>query len=351
MLPADDGVVWYSIGHDLLQAIVAVTVETFMMAIYTTLVVKATMLLVRRRSYTRNSVFLCTCCGIHAMFILVLSLWIIDIHNVVSEIQNTMLPPLSGSSLADAYAATRSASLRLAAVEDALYAYMSNIGDGFIIWRVYALWSAGRERYVFLVPLTFLVCSFAISAMLTYCTAVEGANIVLGTFQNPAFCRDMQTASYAMTLATTGVATLLIACKAWKYYRTCREIFGGRSRQTRAQRIMLLLIESGVLYMLFFLVQVVESVDSVAKSINEHPSVAFGFTVFEFNTSIFVVRAYRPGTHIERARAYSCLVDTATSDRACIPRSSSCSRTPNTPCSDQSQARALRTAGPPAEEH
>ena len=55
----------------------------------------------------------------------------------------------------------------------------------------------------------------ATSLMLTYCAVHSGDGIVLGSFQNPPFCRNIQTASYSMTLATTAVATALIAYKTW----------------------------------------------------------------------------------------------------------------------------------------
>lgn len=51
--------------------------------------------------------------------------------------------------------------------------------------------------------------------MLTYCAARLGSDIVLGTYQDPAFCRNIQTASYSTALATTGVATALIGYKTW----------------------------------------------------------------------------------------------------------------------------------------
>lgn len=51
--------------------------------------------------------------------------------------------------------------------------------------------------------------------MLTYCAARLGADITLGTYQHPAFCRNIQTASYSTTLATTTVTTVLLAYKTW----------------------------------------------------------------------------------------------------------------------------------------
>ena len=108
--------------------------------------------------------------------------------------------------------------------------------------------------------------------MLSYCAARLGANIALCTYQHPVFCRNIQTASYSTTLATTGVATILIGYKTWyvpgadarpgivhidddglsrEYRQTHLEAFGKMSRQTRTQKIMLMLVESGVIYMLF----------------------------------------------------------------------------------------------------
>ncbi|KAI0766691.1 hypothetical protein BD413DRAFT_150275 [Trametes elegans] len=259
-----------------------------MIAIYAMLVIRATLFFMRREPRpTRVSII--ACAGVQIMFILALVLWIIDIYNLVSEIKKTLLRLNPSRPLADSYSTAHSEILRLAAVEDALYAYMTNLGDTFVIWRVYALWSTSRAwRTVLALPLVLLLCSFAMSITLTYCTVRQSGHIVLNTFRHPAFCRDIQTASYAVTLATTGVATILVAYKAWEYQRIYRKAFGKHSRHTRVQWVMMMLVESGILYMLFFLVQVVKSLDPVVKGIDEHSAVAFGLTVYDFSTSVIV---------------------------------------------------------------
>lgn len=97
--------------------------------------------------------------------------------------------------------------------------------------------------------------------MLTYCVAVVGSEIVLGTFQKPAFCRNVQTATYAMACATTAVATILIGLTTSNYRKSIKPtlrntmvLSSGSKRQRRGQveSILLLLVESGVLYFLFF---------------------------------------------------------------------------------------------------
>ena len=57
------------------------------------------------------------------MYGLALALWMIDIHNVITEIQMTLLST-STDSLDDIYFAAVSKVLRLLSVEDVLYAYM-----------------------------------------------------------------------------------------------------------------------------------------------------------------------------------------------------------------------------------
>ena len=66
-----------------------------------------------------------TCLAVFIMYGLALSLWMIDIHNVVTEIQTTLLAPVASTgSLANAYSDAVSQILRLSSVEDVLYAYM-----------------------------------------------------------------------------------------------------------------------------------------------------------------------------------------------------------------------------------
>lgn len=284
MSASTDAVIWQSIGHDLIQTIVAVTVETFLIAVYSVLVAKTTcLLLVRHR--TRASLY--TCCSVLVMFVLAIALWIIDVHNLVTEVKMTLLST-SGDALSDDYAAAVSSILRLASVEDTLYSYMTIIGDGIIIWRVYAFWCNGRDRYALLIPLAFLLGSITTSVMLTYCGARLGADIELGTYQHPAFCRNIQTASYSMTLVTTTVATILITLKTWQYRRTYLAAFGTLGPRTRTLGVMIMLIESGVLYMLFFASQIIISVGSVNARIEQNATLTFASTIEEYISSLIV---------------------------------------------------------------
>ncbi|KAI0713421.1 hypothetical protein C8Q76DRAFT_731352 [Earliella scabrosa] len=305
MSSSDDAAIWRRVGHDLIQFFVAVTVETFFIGIYTVLVFKTGTLLLYvplasfrspashhcspSRGKRGTMVSILTCASVFVMYAIALVLWIIDIHNVVVEIRMMLIrASTSTDSLGDVYSTTVFKVLSLTSLENVLYAYMSNIGDGIIVWRVYAFWSIGREKLVLLIPIACLLGSIASSMVITYCAARLGADSVLGTYQHPVFCRNIQTTSYAMALATSAAATLLIAYKTWEYRNIHHEAFGNTLPQTRTQKIMMFLIESGILYVLFFLVQVIMSLESVNESINRSLALTLAFTVYQFITSLIV---------------------------------------------------------------
>jgi hypothetical protein len=57
------------------------------------------------------------------MFVLAVALWMVDVHNTLTEVRGTLVSP-STDTLANKSAAATTNILRLAAVEDILYSYM-----------------------------------------------------------------------------------------------------------------------------------------------------------------------------------------------------------------------------------
>jgi hypothetical protein len=259
---------------------------------------------------------LLTLLAILIMFAISIVLWALDMADFIMEIKLSFIvdPDLPLSA--------RLGNARLfifpnIAAIDALYAYMvsfhsgsysvqtqpgilqSLIGDGIIIWRVWNLKSYYRPWVIF-IPLALLFGSLGKPSlrafmqsthlesvptlMLTYCVAKVGSEIVVGTFQvrtshlnkfgvpffdisysldlqKPAFCRNVQTATYAMACATTTTATILIGLTTWNFRKAIRPLLSGnvvasegtrRRRRSPVENILLLLVESGILYFLFF---------------------------------------------------------------------------------------------------
>lgn len=191
-----------------------------------------------------------------------------------------------------------------------------------------------------------ITCEIVATLMLTYCVAVVGSEIVLGTFQKPAFCRNVQTATYSMACATTAIATILISVTTRNYRKSIKPtlrntmvVSAGSKPKRRGQveSVLLLLVESGVLYFLFFVrlfslppvhlsnirpqaIQVVCASPRVQAWISTKPGVAFAFTMYSYCSSVIVVSPHlHPSFGLSRL---SCR------DRVFTQPSSSSSHTP-----------------------
>ncbi|KAL0568481.1 hypothetical protein V5O48_013500 [Marasmius crinis-equi] len=222
------------------------------------------------------------------MYIFHLTLWILDLVNLVTETRIALIdnPELD---MKTKYDLAKQAVIRRAAVIDALYSYMTILGDIVIIWRVYAFWALGNWRLALVAPVVLLLGSTITSFLLTFCVARLGGEVLLGSFRSPAFCRGIQTASYVTPAATTLISTILIGVKAWidSNEGVIRRV--GASKKTSVEKlIIMVLLESGIAYFLFFTAQSILSLQSVNNSIEPHGNLSFATTVFTFQTSAFV---------------------------------------------------------------
>ncbi|KAG6825241.1 hypothetical protein H0H92_004304 [Tricholoma furcatifolium] len=219
------------------------------------------------------------------MFLVTFILFAFDVMNFVTVIATTFIhnPTVS---LAQRYANAEARTFHFATVTDALYAYMTTLGDTIIIWRVYAFWGHGRQRWVLFILWALLFGSVVTDILLTYCVGKLGTQIFDGAFKNPAFCRDIQTTSYAMPAATTFAATVLIGTATWEYIRTVKPDLRRVSNMTRVEKVMLLLVESG--FVLFKLAQVIGNIPSVSSGISTRADLGFADLVFSYSTSIIV---------------------------------------------------------------
>ncbi|KAJ7259130.1 hypothetical protein B0H12DRAFT_1070062 [Mycena haematopus] len=275
----DETATLQSIGSDWVSGFAAITNETAWLTAYAALVFQAGFLLVQkeRRKYAVPIVLL---------FLFAVVLWTLDLVNFISEGKITLIQqpdePIE-SKLNNALDFI----FRIAAAQDALYAYMALVGDGIIVHRVWKLRAYQRIWIFFLLFSTLL---------LTYCVASVGEQIILGRFEKPAFCRNIQEVSYIMPLATTGVATILIGIMAWNHGRATRLLQSsytdgsGRRKKHHAHSytILILLVESGVFYFLFFLIQVLGIVPSVNNLIDSNATLSFLFKMFSYCTSVIV---------------------------------------------------------------
>ncbi|KAJ7631890.1 hypothetical protein DFH06DRAFT_1223167 [Mycena polygramma] len=280
-----------SIGLALVKDFVAILNETILLTVYGVLVLKTTLVLLRKGGRKRST--LPTLLAILVMFAISVILWALDMADFIIEVKLSFIddPDLPiGARLGNALS---SIFPKIAAI-DALYAYMSLIGDAIIIWRVWNLKSYCRP-WVIIVPVAVLFGSLVATLMLTYCVATVGIDIVTGTFQKPAFCQNVQTVTYVMACATTATATIFIAFTTWNFRKAIKPMLSKTGvtngettcrRRSPVENVLLLLVESGVLYFLFFTIQVVGIVPRVHDWIETQSGVAFAFGMYSYCSSV-----------------------------------------------------------------
>ncbi|TBU53347.1 hypothetical protein BD310DRAFT_830322, partial [Dichomitus squalens] len=104
------------------------------------------------------------------------------------------------------------------------------LGDAIVWWRVCVI--CGGHRSIYMVGFFLLA-------------ATCGIGILIFRFQ---------LAATVVSVALNAIATSLIGLKAWseKYRRTMRSHLSGASYRTRVGKVMALLVESGVIYIIIW---------------------------------------------------------------------------------------------------
>ncbi|KAJ7137111.1 hypothetical protein C8R44DRAFT_869192 [Mycena epipterygia] len=255
------------------------------------------------------------------MFVSAIVLWTLDFANFIMEAKITLIAntedPID-SKLHKAFTFI----FRLEAAQDVLYAYMSVLGDAIIIHRVWKLQAFSGYRWVLFVPCALLFGSLVASSLLTYCVVQLGPDIVRGNFQNP-LCMDVQTITYVMPSANTAFATILIGWTIWKYRKSITPMFinddsaegNKKTKRTQCERILVLLLESGILYFLFFAIQVAAASPPVQALMLTLPGLVFALKMYAYSSSVIVgmyptiliVLAHSKHNVLDRAAASSCV--------------------------------------------
>ncbi|KAG6908526.1 hypothetical protein DXG01_004297 [Tephrocybe rancida] len=250
----EEAVTLQEIGKDLRKTFAAIIVKTFLFPLYVVCFYKAINILRRKPRGWMTGINMTI---MILLFLMASSLISIDISNFVTEINTTFIYN-TGTVLDTKYGQASNATFNRVLVIDAVYTYMTVLGDAIIVWRVVivwrvnAFWGQGKRRWALYILYAMLLGSTITAFLLNYCVASLGTDLFLGGFQHPLFCRNIQITSYAMPAATTFVATTLIGITFWEYHLTIKPDLPLASRSTQVGKLLLLLVESGFLYFAFF---------------------------------------------------------------------------------------------------
>ncbi|KAI0812254.1 hypothetical protein BC629DRAFT_927450 [Irpex lacteus] len=293
-LPEDDLAILHSLGVSTIRGFVCCLVSTWVVGLYTWLVVKCGFILLHKdRRHNRIAIFTWTI--VITMYLIKLTLWTIDARNVISDL-NIYLVQSNDFSLAERKLRASQTSTKLSVVEDVLYAFQVVLGDTIVLWRVYAFWHTGVELWVMILPTAAYLASITCAFLVAYCAA-QSTDLEFGAFTNPYFCRKIQHTSYWLQFVMACVATTLIGYKTWRYRRMVKTLIGKETTwRSPVSKAMLIMLDTGLIYALFFLAEAILGVVDIPKWVNGHPARAFALQIYQYQTSSIVVRLSIPFT-------------------------------------------------------
>ncbi|KAJ8089137.1 hypothetical protein PM082_014385 [Marasmius tenuissimus] len=124
------------------------------------------------------------------------------------------------------------------------------IGDAIVLWRAWKL--CAENRRLVLVPLVLLLATTGCSLAFLGCYARNNWPVI-----TPDTCNRLQISTFSLSMAANLTGTLVIGYKVWVYRRAVREYLGQCRQRTRAEKVLMLFLESGIVYSILWIIQLV----------------------------------------------------------------------------------------------
>ncbi|KAJ4471147.1 hypothetical protein C8J55DRAFT_435582 [Lentinula edodes] len=222
--------------------ITALVLQTFLYGIYASIALPTVLTLVERQPRSKPWFFLLV--STIVMFLLSTICMVLEVVNTMGVLEGIKLETQGAFQPPTAWYGFRGANDRTL-VQATIFSLEFILGDAIVVWRASALWAFDWK--IMFSMIIVLLGDFG-QADWWY---------IAGT--QPKSCNVSQRAMFLLSFGTNAIATFFIALKAWQH----REAFialpdslssSGSWKKSRspAQKIMILFLESGFLYMLFW---------------------------------------------------------------------------------------------------
>ncbi|KAF7348021.1 hypothetical protein MSAN_01754500 [Mycena sanguinolenta] len=185
-----------------------------------------------------------------------LTQWIINLWTALEGIYSLLMVP--GVPIPDRPALFFEDFGKIAVPGEGLFVFNMILGDAVVVWRT---WVVHCHRILaILLPCVLLLISFVFGLMDIVCnsnlgraTPLPGATTV---------CPQADLIGWAFSVATNVTCTILIGFQAWRHRKILRLLNApGKSRRMSSEKVLSLLVESGAIYSLLWLTQVISYLD------------------------------------------------------------------------------------------
>ncbi|KAJ7896947.1 hypothetical protein B0H13DRAFT_816949 [Mycena leptocephala] len=247
----------YLYGLDITQDAVGVIWETVFISAYGIFFAVAVYSIFRKGFKSRSSIaMLCVVIYLYAssltLWALNVTFWFKTAHALLMDNPNMPIP--------DRKAQANASLLVLGVPMEALFMFNMVVGDTVVIWRAWILYQ--RTIWVVAIPCFMLLMSFIFNVIDITCLTGAGWTDQSTVASGGAVCAHAELTSWAFSFVTNATCTILIGYKAWHHRRSMRSLnVVGNPRRLSADKVLSLLVESGFIYCLFWLTQLILFVD------------------------------------------------------------------------------------------
>ncbi|KAI0319491.1 hypothetical protein OF83DRAFT_1110151 [Amylostereum chailletii] len=253
------------------QVIFPLLFETFLFGILTLLVIVSTYAISSKelRSRPRRLLVIVTL----TMYALSAALWSFDVYAMWYDM-SVMIP----ADLATGDSIAPGSNPNTDFAEDVLFAVIFVMSDSVALWRACVIWGMHKGMRI---------CS-AVLILVQICTwvvyLIQSAVDYLGPDTPASFQPlgsssgnvDLIAVTYSVTITVNIWATAMIAYKTWKHRRNVRLYLHSRTGKSAVEAGCLLLVESGVLYAVFWIVfGILQTVPTTSDAVMTAASVFF----------------------------------------------------------------------------
>ncbi|KAL0566806.1 hypothetical protein V5O48_015195 [Marasmius crinis-equi] len=251
MNPDDQSKVFEPVGTDIIINFVYVIAETGLWAIYLILFGWALHLQIsaqKLKNITNVAIVLVTI----VLFSTSTVLWAFGIAKVLIMLRYFFLD-YPTDPVAERYMLLFDSVTRFGLPSEALFLFNMILGDAVVIWRAWVLTRATRVHKFVFVPIVMLMGSFAFSVIALQCLSSDNVITQSSIPDGSRICQWSEAIAWGMSLVTNVTSTILMGIRAWQYRSFLRSNGSNNASSSRSQKIMIILVESGFIYCLFWI--------------------------------------------------------------------------------------------------
>ncbi|KAK0461718.1 uncharacterized protein EV420DRAFT_1526815 [Desarmillaria tabescens] len=235
-------------GLDILYYTIRLTCQTLVYGMYTILMPICSYVMLKRGLRRKSHILLF--CMLVFMFSLSTAYWILSLYHDVHLITTSFVHGIPLDDIASTY------SVQQGMLMNALVLLNYVLTDGVVVWRAWVLCQDGYSKSLIL-PMVFL-CLTLLSVMVTIglriaITVISVSQHIVIAHRGLARAIDYycQVTNLVLSLLTNIFSTSIVGIKAWHHrHWVTSELQMRRRNITVAERVLTLLVESGIIYCL-----------------------------------------------------------------------------------------------------